>query len=293
MLTRLLIALAIVVCMMPVMWASKRFETPVTASAPVGAGRPVANTLRVLTYNVLADEKDAQRRIPALLKVVGEADADILAFQEVQDWFRERLLREPWAANYPYSSDAVSSGCRHGEYWVLSRHPLLSAKCIRLPSPQGRSVLIANLNVHGRPLAVATMHLDAYLEDGEVRAKQLDRIFELLKGRGDAIVLGDFNFGDGEAPDSAHLHPAFADAWTFTHPGEPGFTWNIETSEMARAGSFKGERSRRIDRILIRSDAWRPADAQIVGDAPVTPGDRTLFPSDHFGLVAQFDLREK
>ncbi|MBI3829242.1 MAG: endonuclease/exonuclease/phosphatase family protein [Planctomycetes bacterium] len=295
MLTRILIALTIVVCIMPVMWASRRFDAPapVAASAPTPRANPSENSLRVLTYNVLADDKDAARRLPVLLNIVGKADADILAFQEVQDGFRERLLQESWAANYPYSSDAVSSDCRGSELWILSKHPLLSARRVRLPGPQGRSVLVAKLTLYGRPLSVATMHMESYLEDGAVRAKQLDRIFELLKVRGDALLAGDFNFGDGEAPDTAHLHPAFADAWKSSHPSEPGYTWNIEVSEMARAGSFKGERSRRIDRILVRSDAWRPVDAQIVGNAPVTPGDRTLFPSDHFGLTARLELARK
>lgn len=44
-------------------------------------------------------------------------------------------------------------------------------------------------------------------------------------------------------------------------------------------------KSRRLDRILIRSSLWKPASVRIVGDQPVTPGDKSLFPSDHFGLT--------
>jgi hypothetical protein len=54
---------------------------------------------------------------------------------------------------------------------------------------------------------------------------------------------------------------------------------------MAKSGSFPGEKSRRIDRILLRSAVWKPGSIRILGDAPVMPGDRSLFPSDHFGLV--------
>ena len=68
-------------------------------------------------------------------------------------------------------------------------------------------------------------------------------------------------------------------------PDDPGLTWDIKKSKMAKKESFDGEKSRRIDRILVRSSAWQPKSIRIIGDEPVVPGERDLFPSDHFGLV--------
>jgi hypothetical protein len=55
---------------------------------------------------------------------------------------------------------------------------------------------------------------------------------------------------------------------------------------MAKKGSFPGEKSRRLDRIFLRSTVWKGKDIRIIGDQPITPGKKDLFPSDHFGLVA-------
>ena len=118
---------------------------------------------------------------------------------------------------------------------------------------------------------------------GPIRARQLALIFKTLAPFKSAIFLGDFNFGDGEEPETSQLNRGYTDLWLALQDGEPGFTWNIEKSEMARKGSFVGERSRRLDRILLRSKRYKPATIRIIGDQAVAP---EIFPSDHFGLVA-------
>ena len=55
---------------------------------------------------------------------------------------------------------------------------------------------------------------------------------------------------------------------------------------MAKKGSFPGEKSRRLDRILLRSSVWKPREIRMIGDQPINPGKKDLFPSDHFGLLA-------
>jgi hypothetical protein len=71
--------------------------------------------------------------------------------------------------------------------------------------------------------------------------------------------------------------------------GEAGCTWNIEKNEMARRGSFPGEGSRRLDRILIRSRTWKPKAVRLLGTEPLSTERKDLFPSDHFGLLAVFE----
>ncbi len=109
-----------------------------------------------------------------------------------------------------------------------------------------------------------------------------------LTDRKHVIFSGDFNFGDGEVPETKHLPSEYIDAWKATSKNAKGFTWNIEKSTMAREGSFPGEKSRRLDRILIRSSSFAPVSAAIVGNRPVKKNFE-LFPSDHFGIIA--DLR--
>ena len=236
--------------------------------------------LTVATYNVLADEKTADARCPAIFKILKETDADVIALQEVEEWFLKRLLKEDWAR--PYHLALPDGKLDRGGQLILSKQKITRSKVKTLPGEQQRTVLVTWLE---SGLAVATTHMESPLEAGAIRAKQLKAIFQLLQNDTEALFLGDLNFGDGEKPDSAELDKNYSDLWTALHPKEPGFTWNIEESEMAKRGSFKGEKSRRIDRILLRSAAWKPASITIIGDKPLKEGDKGLFPSDHFGLV--------
>jgi len=236
--------------------------------------------LTVVTYNVLADSKTADARCPALFKILKEADADIIALQEVEEWYAARLKKEEWVK--PYHWALPDGKLDPGGQLILSKQKITKVKSKVLPGEQKRTVLIAWLE---SGLAVATTHLESRLEDGPTRAKQLKALFQLLQNDTEAIFLGDFNFGDGEKPDTDALDKNYVDLWTSLHPKEPGFTWNIEESDMAKAGCFKGEKSRRIDRVLLRSENYKPSAIKIVGDKPLKEGDKSLFASDHFGLV--------
>ena len=147
-------------------------------------------------------------------------------------------------------------------------------------------MLVATLQKDGRRLLAATVHLESYLEDGPVRAAQLGEVFALLGKTEDAVLMGDFNFGDAEEPDSSHLDREYRDVWKVLKPAQPGYTWNVERSPLAKRNSFPKEGSRRLDRILIRSSVWVPEAIRILGDSPVSEERPGIFPSDHFGLCA-------
>ncbi len=239
-----------------------------------------------MTYNVYDHVEEMAKRGPALLKEIGDANADVIALQEITPEFLKLLVNCEWSGRYKGLTEKGEPVAQN-ELCILSKYPVVDIQYVELPSRLNRAVLIAKIVVNGRTLAVATTHLDSFLEDGPARAKQLDQIFPLLRRADDAVLMGDFNFGDGEQPDTAHLDAGYTDSWTALHAGEAGYTWNIEVSEMARRGSFETETSRRLDRILVRSSVWKPAASKIIGDKPVEAGKLNLFPSDHFGLVAE------
>jgi hypothetical protein len=124
------------------------------------------------------------------------------------------------------------------------------------------------------------------LESGPERIQQLKVIFNALEGAGDALLMGDLNFGDG-VPEVKAIPASFTDFWTSLRPGDPGFTWDNEKSDMAGKSPerFTGEPSRRLDWILLRSDKWKPQSVEIIGNQPVIPGRKDIFPSDHFGVA--------
>jgi endonuclease/exonuclease/phosphatase family metal-dependent hydrolase len=266
-------------------------------SALMSAGPPSPTRLRVLSYNVLADPVAVDRRIPALLRVLHRAQPDVIALQEVAPWFMNWLISTPWLEQFEIASIDGKPARPNGQL-IASRLPTRATRSRVLPGAQGRTVLITQVELGpDHRLSVATTHMESALADGPIRAAQLDAIFAELAYEHDApevratMLCGDLNFGEGEQPDTGHLDPSFVDLWTALRPSEPGYTWDIERSEMARAGSFVDEPSRRLDRILLRSSEWAPAAIEIIGDQPVDVGDRRLFPSDHFGLVGEIARR--
>ncbi len=242
------------------------------------AARPKKMT--VVTYNILGDGFEKEKRWPALLKILSESMADIIALQEVVPAFLALLAKEDWAKGYVVAKVDGNTG---GQY-ILSRWAVTKSKLHVLSGRQRRTALLAHVETSkGESLAVATMHMESPLEAGKTRANQLDGIFGALKGGTEAIALGDFNFGDGEQPDTGRLDPAYTDVWTALKGRAPGLTYDLELNPLADAGKFKGEKSRRIDRILVRSATWKATEIRIIGAAPLAD-DPKLFPSDHYGL---------
>jgi len=180
-------------------------------------------TLRVLTYNVLADRENANTRTKALSKILEHSDADIISLQEVTPWMVTELMKQQWSTKY---------------------HTLVK-------SQQNRAYLIVKTTLNGNPVAIANCHLDSPLKSGKVRSNQLQFYFNTLKKYENAIFLGDFNFGDNEQPETDTIPKSYIDSWLITNKGQKGYTWNIEKSLMAKNGSFTNEKSRRIDRILM------------------------------------------
>lgn len=248
---------------------------------------PSPRELCVVTYNVLADDDLVKERVPKLLEILKGTNADVIVLQEVAPWFADQLMKEPWAQTYHRPlKDGKPFIAR--EYLVLSRFPITGFEMAPLPGKQRRTFFSVTVELPGGPARFATCHLESFLQDGPIRAQQLDIYFQKLTGDFDAFFAGDFNFGDGEEPDTSHIDKAYRDAWRDVHPNKPGFTWDIEKSPMAKAGSFPNEPSRRLDKILFRSKRWKPVEAELLGTEPVSAKSNRVFPSDHFGLMVRF-----
>lgn len=283
------------------------------ASAAVEPSVSSGTILRIITYNILASPVFIALRRDAIVALLDELDADIVALQEVPSWMVEALTNPASKLARYRHTERDGAPFVPGGQLILSRHPIGETKAAVLPGRQRRTVLIATVEVAGHPITVATSHMESFLEDGPIRAAQLDVIFGMLSAAEHAIFLGDFNFGDGEEPDTAHLDPSYVDLWQATRPDDPGFTWNNDQNPMAGLGAFAGEPNRRLDRVLVRSPRLKPKSIRIIGDEPagervlaarermmIQPAERVpkghdeptiaVFPSDHYGLVAELAI---
>lgn len=267
--------------------APQRVSRPRQQSPSPTRANSRARRLRLLTYNIWGELNLHQQRIPALLQEIRRSNADLIALQEATEWFVEELLRQPWVRDRYRRASIPLDHAQRGGVYLLSRFPLQDVRFHPLPSRLQRGLLVAKLHINNRPLQVATLHLESFFKAGYLRAQQLTNVFSRLEQGPDVILMGDFNFGDGEQPESASLDRKYQDLWRILkRHNRPGFTWNIRRNPAARKNSFKDEGSRRLDRILIRSRYWKPVSIRLVGTQPFRTRGKRIYPSDHFGVLA-------
>ena len=128
------------------------------------------------------------------------------------------------------------------------------------------------------------------LEEARKTVAFIDRV----AGRGPVILMGDFNALE-HSDEIALLRAAgFRDA--YAEAGEPpGYTWdgtvnaNIRLQKRTFPEDFWLEpKQQRIDYIFFRGPGLEVDTARVVLDSP----KGGLYPSDHFGVMADFHLRE-
>jgi hypothetical protein len=144
----------------------------------------------------------------------------------------------------------------------------------------------------GKTLRFANTHLEPY--DNEVQAFQCE---ELLNGPAKTdlpvILLGDFNTradGTGTSTYGNLIRAGFKDAWSVTHPNEPGYTFgHLPDLSNTTTDRYLTER---IDLVLFRG-ALDALDAVVVGEELPDRTPSGLWPSDHAGVVAALGWQKK
>ena len=241
--------------------------------------------ITVLTYNVMGSQFKPNERIPALINIIVESGADVVALQEIDRGFAEALMNDSAISKaYLYSNNLTNH--IKGGLLFLSKFKMNEVSYHYLPETRlNRFMLTMKVVINNELIHFTTVHLDSYLEDGERRAKQLDFIFDKLKKHKNNIILGDFNFGDLEQPETSYLDSSYTDIWIELNPKKKGYTWNMEQNNMALQGSFLNEKSRRLDRIIMNSKSWAFRSCKMIGNHPLIQNSKDLFPSDHYGLI--------
>jgi len=249
-----------------------------------------AAQLSVVTYNIWFDSSTADERMPKLLDTVAEKNADIIAFQEVENWFIRALESDGRFDDYHFSVKRGWFNSVKGGLLLLTKNKPIQQQYLDFPSNMNRGSLHIVNSIDGTKICVATVHLESMLDDTQIRIKQLNLITKQVSHCNQSIILGDFNFGDGEL-ENQHIGLGYLDVWTQLRTGYAGYTWNVNKSFLAKRNSFPLEGSRRLDKIYIKGNTFVPIDIEMIGNQSfVTQTGRTLFPSDHFGLFAIFKV---
>lgn len=158
---------------------------------------------RIATYNIQKGiGLDLKRQPLRIIEVLKELDADIVALQEVDRRFGNRvaslppdlIASETGYRAIPFAERAGSLGW-HGNA-ILVRGPIrvLNHRRLAIPAVEPRGAVMADIEVLGRPLRVVATHLSLL---GACRRLQIASIMDQLHGDGDnnlpVVVLGDLN----------------------------------------------------------------------------------------------------
>jgi tyrosyl-DNA phosphodiesterase 2 len=234
-------------------------------------------SLKFLTLNLWWGATRKAERFEAVKRLVEMHEPDVVAFQEVthdifpalQDGMSDFRVWPP----FPTPAGTV----------LLTRQDWIERGELRLTSSLQRRLTWLRTD----DFAVATVHMESVSTNWETRLQQMDEVFSYLKRFRRVVLLGDFNF----APDweeNRAIPPDYSDAWSLLRPTEPGYTEDTSINLMRLKAKGK-EKQVRFDRVLCGPEVV-PRKIDLVGSEPI-PGLDEVWPSDHFGLVCEVELR--
>jgi endonuclease/exonuclease/phosphatase family metal-dependent hydrolase len=154
------------------------------------------------------------------------------------------------------------------------------------PIPALDSWQSVDVTLHGERFRFFNTHLDS--DSPLVNDAQAKELVALVgKSPLPVIVVGDFNAeasGAGSPTYSDLTRGGLHDAWSQSHPGDPGLTWGATPPS-----DPKLQLSQRIDLIFSRGP-FTVDSATRVGNHREGHGQAKLWPSDHLGVVVTLDL---
>jgi endonuclease/exonuclease/phosphatase family metal-dependent hydrolase len=246
-------------------------------------------TLSILTLNLRNTNDRYTERLPLLTAGFASLAPDIAALQEV-DFSGERqdhILANAAPRDYRSTEARLKRNpdfgtsilCAAGEpqaHEVLHLNDARVAHRVLLALPGKRMLWFANTHLHHRPA------------EDHVRLQQVEAILRWIEAApaADAIIIaGDFNAPPGSASVLRLQRAGFRSAFAEANSAEPPFTW--PSGIQAETIDTDGDPAT-LDYIWLSGTA-RATAARLVFNAHA-PADPTLYPSDHFGILATVSL---
>lgn len=151
---------------------------------------PKTESLRILTYNLLAYSRDTG----PVVAIIREADADVVALQELSQPMAEHLA-EALAKEYPYQALHTSVDAPVAGQGILSRYPIVEDEYWRVYLAAQR----VTLDVEGQLVAFYNAHTVMPLSRSgfDWRSEEISVLLERAESETVPVILaGDFNMSD-------------------------------------------------------------------------------------------------
>ena len=267
-------------------------------------------SIRLVTLNLLNDRSRWAQRRQLVVDQLAALQPDIIALQEVTPapdntarWLADQL------GGYDVHYSPFSGKKRDKEgVALLSRSKILRAEWLAL-STQSRVASLIEIDTPTRQLIVATTHLHWWPGEARQRDQQVQQLLDWLapfSAERAVVVCGDFN-GTPDMRAIRLMRSRFSSAYSTVHGHEPEYTCPtplvVDNSIKTVRDVWRVVRRKFINLITNpKNKPWRGtldyvfvdqhirvSDCQVVLNQPA-PDDTRLYPSDHFGLMADFEV---
>ncbi|XP_064561792.1 tyrosyl-DNA phosphodiesterase 2 isoform X1 [Zonotrichia leucophrys gambelii] len=245
----------------------------------------------LITWNIdgldLGNVKDRARGICAYLALYSP---DVVFLQEVIPPHLPLLQMK--AGSY-----TIIPGNIDGYFTAImlkkSRVKLLKHDIMPFPTTtMKRNLLVVHVSISGIELCLMTSHLESTKDHSKERIKQLQIVLnEMQKESQSTTVIfgGDTNLRDSEVAKLGNLPDNIKDAWEFLgKPQHCRYTWDTQSNTNLNA-AYKCKM--RFDRIYFRPAVegghFIPRSMDLIGLEKLECG---RFPSDHWGILCNFDV---
>jgi endonuclease/exonuclease/phosphatase family metal-dependent hydrolase len=260
--------------------------------------------VKIATINILFEVEEWIARRQLLVNGLAAAQADLIALQEVKlpedtsVWLAAQL-EMPYVYLVP-KTDTDGHYARDG-IAILSRHPFVRQEMLALQG-QGRVAQYVQVSLDGQPFVFCNGHYYWYPGSHPERDIQVQQVLDWLgqlSPEFPVVAVGDFN-GTPETSAIALMRQHFTSAYAAHHRQEPAYTC---PTPLVRRNWQK--LLRHTWRNLLVNHTFQPwrgtldyifvnrrlqvQNCQLILNQPA-PNSRTLYPSDHFGIMAELKI---
>uniref|UniRef100_A0A4W3IEN9 Tyrosyl-DNA phosphodiesterase 2 n=2 Tax=Callorhinchus milii TaxID=7868 RepID=A0A4W3IEN9_CALMI len=246
--------------------------------------------ISLLTWNIDGlDQKNIQERARAVCSLIALYTPDIVFLQEVIPPYYNYLKKR--AVSY-----TIIPADEEGYYTAImlkkSRVKLLKQEITPfLSTSMERNLLIVQVNIAGNELCLMTSHLESTKDHSRERVRQLQTVMKKMQDAAETATVifgGDTNLRDHEVTKLGGLKAGISDVWEYL--GKPEYcqyTWDTQNNNNLEA-CYKCRL--RFDRVFFRAGTETqiiPQQMELVGLDKLECG---RFPSDHWGILCDFDV---
>ncbi|MEO7717258.1 MAG: endonuclease/exonuclease/phosphatase family protein [Capsulimonas sp.] len=253
-------------------------------------------TMTVATINIRHDADRWEERRPLLSERLIRLWPDVIALQEVALGIEQAaILQSDLNSDARTAVYAASAEPKYGKAPIegigcLTRLPVIRSTRIELPGDGWRIAQALDMQFGDAVVCVVNTHLHNEPADcEEIRAKQCDMIMEYIEREAASapdkhwILAGDFN----ATPSSETIErvlQTLVSAYPIIHGAEPEYTYPTPLVE-----DYNDPASYHCIDYIFTSPSIHVHDVRLICDEP-SPDDPTLYPSDHYGLMATISI---